>query len=167
MKKQLYVGKGEPTEQNIGVITNSVEINKPLGGFWTSTFIDEQVGSEWVTFSKNVLTKYNGSTKAFTLTPKKDARIAHVDSMDDYEELLRKYRLEMVDPRLASISFFSNLIDYELLSKDYDGFHISQRAISIAKYTFDYISLGAFDCESTVWFRWCFDDVEELDKKYY
>ncbi|GAB6456217.1 hypothetical protein bcgnr5390_12080 [Bacillus luti] len=167
MRKQLYVGKGEPTEQNIRVIKNDIEINKPIGGFWTSTFINEREGSDWVRYSKNILTRYNSSTKAYTLTVSKDARIAQVNSMDDYEELLRKYKLEMADPILASISIFSNLIDFELLSKDYDGFQISQKAVSMAKGSFKYISLGAYDCESAVWFRWCFDKVEELDKRYY
>ncbi|WP_336769700.1 hypothetical protein [Bacillus bombysepticus] len=167
MKKQLYVGKGEPTEQNIGVITNNFEINKPLGGFWTSTFINEQVGSEWVKLSKNIYTKYNSATRVFALAVSKDAKVAHVESMDDYEELLKKYRLEMDDPILASISIFSNLIDFELLSRDYDGFRISQRAVSIAKGSLKYISLGAYDSESTVWFRWCFDKVEELENRYY
>lgn len=166
MEKQLFVGELAPCEERIRPVVNDV-LNKPLGGLWTSTYINAATGSDWVVWSTSVYNKYEKPVNSYLLTASKDAKIIHVNSIEDFDRLLEKYPLKSGTNGIPLLPMFDSLLDYEALSKDYDAFHFTRKALTEAKMSLKHMSLGSFDCESTVWFRWCFDEVEILDKCYY
>ncbi|MEH6848066.1 hypothetical protein CON15_19775 [Bacillus cereus] len=169
MKKQLFVGELTPCEEHITPVRNEMGMNKPRGGFWTSTYINEEHGSDWVLWSLgNEFYTCTNST-SWLLTPSTGARIATVDSHQDLVELTEKYKAKNEMKLLGASSLmtrFDHLIDYEKLSQDYDAFRITEKGQMDTRFSHPH-NLYGFDCESTVWFRWCFDKVEKLDKSYY
>ncbi|PES54361.1 hypothetical protein [Bacillus thuringiensis] len=169
MKKQLFVGELAPCEEFITDIKNEPLMNKPRGGLWTSTFINEEKGSDWVMWCDYADFSTQTNTKSWLLTPSKSAKIAIVDSVKDLKELTEKYKARSDFPLLGIeglMQRFDYLIDYEKLSQDYDGFRLTEKGQAETRFSHPY-NLNGFDCESTVWFRWCFDKVEKLDKSYY
>ncbi len=65
--------------------------------FWTSTYINEEHGSDWVLWSLgNEFYTCTNST-SWLLTPSTGARIATVDSHQDLVELTEKYKAKKRD----------------------------------------------------------------------
>ncbi len=62
---------------------------------------------------------------------------------------------------------FDHLIDYEKIKPRLRCFQDYRKRGRWILDSLIHITYMAFDCESTVWFRWCFDKVEKLDKSYY
>ena len=50
--------------------------------------------------------------------------------------------------------------DFEQLAIDYDGVHITESGESATRHTEP--GLYGWDCESTVWFRWAFSNVQKI-----
>jgi len=75
-----------------------------------------------------------------------------------------------------SLSEVIKPIDFEKLAKDYDGLHVLGRYVAdfdpdfeddgvlFRRHRMD-ITFHSWDVESTVWFRWCFED--EVEKYVY
>jgi hypothetical protein len=57
---------------------------------------------------------------------------------------------------------FGTFLDFEAISNDYDGIHLTTNGESATRLTSG-ISLYGWDVECTLWFRWCFESVEKLD----
>ena len=131
---------------------------KPSDGLWTST-LDEKTGSEWMEFCE-----YDKSqdVKGFTCTIKDDAKILEIDSVHDLHEIIKEYGMDF---EIAE-GVKRKVIDYEKLSKDFDGLHLTSKGQVKTRTTFPY-NLNGWDAESTVFFRDVFGDCEEIDIKKY
>jgi hypothetical protein len=122
--------------------------NKPEEGtaFWTSSLDAKSTG--WLNFCKTE--DFHSPNKA-ALFSTEGARVYTIGDEKDYYELQKKYplkpsRLNPFDPKS---------LDFEALSKDYDGIRLASR--KLARYI---LPLRNWDTESTVWLN----DVLKLEK---
>lgn len=163
MKKQLHVTSAKEMERNIKSVKNTkagIKI-KPNGGLWTSTFVEGT--SEWNQYAKSEnINKV--VDEGFILTPTKDAKIYYL-TQDTIEEFVNTYINEYKDPLedLFGLRFRESFyIDFEKLSTKYDALHMDPSKID-SPYMLDY-HLFLWDIESTIWFKWCFEDkIERFD----
>lgn len=81
------------------------------------------------------------------------ARIFVLDS-DGLEELKLRYRRADLPERWQGLRSISESPDWELLARDYDALWLPQP--DRGRLLFDSMLIYTFDCESTIWFRWCF-----------
>lgn len=156
---QLHVIR--PTEkpgEPIYPIRNARTV-KPNGGLWTSTY-DPERGSAWVQWclSEEFDIPTDGVWQGRILTPRRDARIAVIDSLDDLERLYRRYPLEV-------ISGLWSVLDFERMAADYDAVHLTDDGQWATRLTHPY-SLYGWDCESTNWFRWAFAESYRTENRW-
>lgn len=150
LEAQLYIGKEIPDFNKVKTIKN--EFIKPIGGLWTSTYKDNS--SSWVDWliSENFRSPFED--RWAILKPKKDAKILIIDSFDDLWSLYVKFSFENLEK-------FKGFLDYEAISKSYDAINLTKKGEIETRFSPE-ISLYGWDCESTLWFRWVFDSVEEI-----
>jgi hypothetical protein len=152
---QLYVGS-MPTEAQFRPIEN--EWHKPRGGLWTSTY-DPRLGSDWVQWC---LSEEFGVPEAgwqsWVLTPTNDARVLTIDSLVDLELVCRDY--------LAKPEHLGSMcpLDYERLAEEYDAVHLTEQGQWRTRLSLHH-SLYGWDCESSLWLRWAFSDVQSLGRQ--
>lgn len=151
MSLQAFVGR-EPREELVQPITNRMFI-KPNGGIWTSSY-NEEYGSDWIRWMHNEQFYNNGYEDIYLLKPRDDAKIYTIDSYEDLKALVDKY------PPI--VHMLGTFLDFEAISNDYDGIHLTAKGESATRLTSG-ISLYGWDVECTLWFRWCFESVEKLD----
>lgn len=152
--------------------------SKPRGGFWTSPY-EEGYGSDWVQWLLDEdYREEEAELTGYLLTPKKDAQLYIVDSYEDCLRLLQDYLY--IPPAFEPIvdelrgehgyqeeqlhRFFG--IDHEKMQKTYDGFHLTRNGfidchLKVGAYNASLFS--GFDCESTVWFNWCFEEIKYIE----
>lgn len=179
MDIQLFVGREEPKQENMNPIQNDVyEPLKPHGGIWTSTFVGEEYGSDWLQFALSIRREKN-PIQAWKLYPRADTRLYVVDTYEDLERLMESYRLDSLllqemPPFMRTNSLLVG-IDYEKLAEKYDGLHLTYRGQQKTRNNFSVrmengrletetktYTLYGFDVESTIYFRWCFEKVEQV-----
>lgn len=119
--------------------------NKPLGGLWGSP-TDSDFG--WKDFCER---EDFGTEKLGTYTLwrlKDNANIYVINSVEDFISLLDDYGC-LEDPR-----FKNYIIDYNRMSKNYDGIFLTDKGNwachSYVQYKDGYSDLNAWDCESIV-----------------
>lgn len=141
--------------------------NKPANetGLWTSTWRKKTRDSEWAEYAEDVW----GTTDEqcwFLLTPDPGAHLCVIDSSQALALLIERYPLEYPGwlTRLPG-SFLSPLeftgIDFEQMSLEYDGLHLTHQASVRLHLSFP-LNMNSWDCESTIWFRWCFKQVRQI-----
>lgn len=148
LSKQLHTGK---TVLNASMITPVRGSSwKPYGGLWTSTY-DFRHGSGWVQWclGEEFHVPKGGRWDGVVLTPRDDARILTIDTFEDLQQANHKY------PDTSPISKITPHLDYTHIAQDYDGVHLTEEGQWRTRLTFP-LSLYGWDCESTLWFRWCF-----------
>jgi len=116
-------------------IKNDKFKNKPYGAFWTSTH--NKYGSDWFELSK--MYSDNIPKKGLILTPKPSASILYIKNDVDYEKAYETF------PNISKIPF-SKWLDWESVSKKYDGVNVSASALYNKNLTY-------WDVESTCWFN--------------
>lgn len=116
--------------------------SKPKKALWTSTFINDKFISEWNLWAKDEDFRQDVDQKVGLLTVSDDARVLEV--ADNTIDILKSYMT-------------GRHIDFISLAEDYDGVWLNWDSISYHN-ILDYIY--GWDCESTVWFRWCFVEDE-------
>jgi hypothetical protein len=149
---QLYVGDQETLERKVWPVRNDPQqLGKPRGGFWTSTY-DLDYGSAWVSWC--VAYRYNDPLELHwtVLHARKSARVAVIDSASRLAALIERY------PRILRQR---RGLDFERLSKEYDGLHLTTDGYIQTHSKRSGSKLLGWDCESTVWFRWVFSRMEE------
>lgn len=167
MQDQLHIGNlpigliwsGRMKEARITDIT----LNKPTGEnlLWTSTAHENRgkYSSAWTRFCNDGYGYRIKERDWYLLTPHKNAKIAHIITMDDFLQLSKQYPLQVY---LGGLSL--EYIDYVAMSYDYDAVHVTQKVIQESKqYILDFFNL--YDVESTFWFRWKFSGFRVLKKK--
>lgn len=145
LKDQLFIPprgqkwRGLPSSASV----KNMGMNKPLGGFWTSTYRGGR--SDWADWA-TVNLERKKATQGILLEP--GGKVYHLDDQSDYDRLFAKF------PRKGM--FDEDFIDWEAVSRAYDGVHISRQGIR------NLASLGStnndpplygWDVESTVWFN--------------
>jgi hypothetical protein len=167
MQAQLYTGLYSPAW--LPIKNSEFPWHKPYPGtgLWTSTYLGEKLGSDWVQwciyndFWRHVAhpTKQQG----WLLHPKKDARIFVVDNQEDAKSLAHAYSPKLPkDWPLATFIY----IDFEKMAADYDAIHLTLGGERATRLTMNH-SLYGWDCESTIWFRDVFEKMEYLGWRKY
>lgn len=129
---------------------------QPGTGLWTSTWNEQTHSSawtEWCQFNSEFLAPH-----WFLLTPQADARIYTIDTLDDLLALLEVFSLPGVSQTILQV--YGGLLDCERLAGVYDGIHLTEAGQWATRLTTP--SLYGWDCESTLWLRWCFSSVQKV-----
>jgi hypothetical protein len=116
--------------------------NKPIGGFWTSSYKQKFKGSEWTDYKKKNFKGWNSGIGA-VFEIQGSPKIARIANWKQYEKLLKKYRHDVSDMGCRDGDKYLN---WHTLSKDYDGFHLAMSNARMA-------GMGDWDVESVVWFN--------------
>lgn len=168
---QIAVIKGPIDPSKFVPPTGNQGNNKPnSGGFWTSSQGDDGE-SAWTKFTRKVMfyrTKKERVTwDIATITISPEARVLTIDTAEDYQKVIEKYK-EPKDKYKGKFRFIvtnfgpDEVLDYDLLMKDYDAIRITENALKENPKEFNHWS-----CESTVWFNLNqFDSIEYLEKGY-
>lgn len=135
-------------------VSNKEYFNKPYGGLWTSTYRPETHDSEWVEWCRDEAFGNVNSLAWHVLTPKADARIYTVNTLDDLHKLCHTYRL-------ACEYEYLTCLDFETMSREYDGIHLTSNGQVETRLSYPE-NLYGWDVESTLWFHWCFERVDVL-----
>lgn len=152
---------------------------KPSGGLWTSTAQPEHFSAYGRNWKSAVIAICRErairdfphdvwiapSLKVWHLKPNPAARIAVVDSLNDFSILGQKYGwVNYQYKRTAKESRYSSSptvtcrsLNYEAIAEDYDAIHLTERGWSQDK---EGDMMGMWHSESTVWLRWMFDEIE-------
>ena len=166
---QLHISSSPVMREQVTSVANEEEIfrKKPrhATGLWTSTWRESTQDSAWVAWCQGTLgDPYEDSW--FLLVPHKDATLFVIDSLQDLRRLMNTYPYESRQaPRLKAMgspSHFYQGIDFMRLAQDYDGLHLTERGNGRLHLSYP-LDMNAWDCESTVWFHWCFTDVRCIE----
>ena len=130
MKEYVTIGTKNIAEDIFRKILRPLDINfyKPNGGLWSSELISRiYCISEWhdyLLYEDQETASYKNINAGAIFTLKRNARILNIDSEEKIIELSQKYPswhyilTHYDNPKL-------NIIDFEALSKDYDGVEVS------------------------------------------
>lgn len=159
MDIQLFVSYDDEISQNvIEPVSNEGYWNKPRGGLWTSTYRPESHDSAWVEWCRYEDFGDVDKKAWYLLTPKANINIYTIDSQEDLCKLLNEYSVLFQNPH-----FEKHYLDFEALSKVYDGIHLTSQGQRATRLSFPE-NLYGWDCESTLWFGWHFERVEKIEK---
>lgn len=148
MDKQLFLGSVKPTKELMSPVENHLW-NKGKGGLWTSTYRKKQ--SEWV--KTGIPTSNNG----WLLTVNDEAKILRIDNYSDLAEVYKHYGYD-------DHSFYPMThLNFKVIADDYDGMWLTSFGQMATRLSFPH-NLYGWDCESTHWFKWVFDEVESIGK---
>lgn len=122
---------------------------KPIGGLWTSTWIPETHGSSWTHYAASQPHFIRCDQRTWhLLTPSPDARVFTINGRRNLDKLYQLYK-----KRDGSLHF-------EAMAVNYDALHLTNEGIA-ANYEHELVE--DWSCESTVWFRWCFENVRRIE----
>ncbi len=155
MHPQLLLTIATPTPELMQPIANYAI--KPRGGLWTSTYQPDTHTSAWVDFYR---TEYGAASVLpnpddlywSVLTPNPVARIYTIDHDDDLRTVIARYPLPLYLGETPP-----QRIDFARFSQDYDALHLTERGEHATRSSEP--NLWGWDCESTLWMRWCFEAV--------
>lgn len=161
---QLHLSNESELEPMVRAVKNdemTILRKKPAPGtgLWTSTWGEESRDSEWVECYRRLF----GSPEDlcwFLLTPEPDARIYVIDSYHDLAGLIQCFPL--AQERLSHPHFVG--IDFERMSEAYDGLYLTLEGEARLHLSFP-LDMNGWDCESCLWFRWCFRSVEKIEPR--
>jgi hypothetical protein len=187
-KRQLWVGDEDhlPLEKNlIQPIKNNRHMLgiKGQGGLWTSTWLGEDQGSDWIQWATSerfgcpVDHKWNG----YLLEPKDDLKILVIDTLKDMHNLFDTYGYEQF-PDIPQME--QEALDFESMAKHYDGMQLTYNGQIVTRHGFSWFgaeyfqeelkdewkqkrmrNLYGWDCESTLHFRWNFKEAIPIQLK--
>lgn len=163
--RQLFEGEFEPSKERMKPILNLEYLLKPFGGLWTSCY-DESRGSDWIQWclGERFNVPDNGYN-SWVLDVDGEPKMLIINSL---AHLIKAFKTHGItyesDHPLHSFNAVFPTLDFEALSRDFDGMHLTARGQYETHLSYPE-SLYGWDCESTLWFRWCFSKVEHLGKK--
>lgn len=166
MKSQLFASRSDgpaPSEETFVRATNGIHNylpNKPaLGsGLWTSTYAPS-IGSDWIVRGREMGLVPDAPVRSFLLFPAPDARIFVIDDVPNLLVLLRRFER----PTMLTSRMFASL-DFDRIREEYDAIHLTEEGQWRTRFSIETNcpSLYGWDCESTLWLNWKFDDVTDL-----
>ena len=152
IKTQVHSGPRWPQRSLFEPVYGANLINKPhKGGFWTSTYKPGIVSSwvQWCGVSEYTTHK---TTHHFLLDVVPGANV--LDTWYD-ADIIRTYEYYTGELSYAEGRYLINFAN--MAHSGYDGIHYSGRVQDILRSSFD-----TWDCESTLWFRFCFENIRAL-----
>lgn len=163
MKNQLFISDNAPSPSKIAEAKNQNGFCKPKGGLWTSTWNQDEYSSGWVDWCLSEEFDDPLNKRWFILKPKEKLNILTIDSLSDLIKLIDKYPWQE-----NSLHYLKPTLDFEAIAKDFDAIHLTesgqiQTHLPMNLFEMKMIDLYGWDCESTLWFRWCFDEVAEIE----
>lgn len=148
MLEQLHLGP-EPQEHLWHPIKNRNFV-KPSGGLWTSTFLPDGT-SDWIRWCISEEFLDPNAYSKWILIPSSNARIFTVNTPDDIAILC--------NDQVPTGGFTTP--DFEKLAEKYDAIHLTEEGQANTRFSMPFSFYG-WDCESTLWLNWAFDDVKPL-----
>lgn len=135
------------------------EMNKPGGGLWTSSEREDGT-SGWIEWCQREDFGGVDVVPWWRLVPRPDTRLLRIDDEDEFRILLDHYGTATYPGLPERLGF-----DFDAMVRDgYDGLHATERGFWSCRMSDDYATIGlglyTWDCESTVWFHWGFEDVQ-------
>lgn len=153
LRKQLHITNATSLIAAIAPLRNERAWIKPDGGLWTSSYIDGS--SDWVSWCRSEGFGTPDKQNWFILTPAATARVRVIDNLSDLTGLLDEYGKDK-----CHRTYKDRIPDFERLAQHYDALHLTEEGQWATRNTDP--NLYGWDCESTVWFRWCFTAVESV-----
>jgi hypothetical protein len=157
MTLQLFIGDKRPCANKLRPVKNRELFCKPAGGLWTSTYTWGK--SDWVRWCIDESFRRPMELKWYVLRPASTARIYTINSFKDLVAL----PMQKVPPTFEKYVGLLSYPDFEGLSQKYDGIHLTRKGERATRWSQP--SLYGWDCESTLWFRWVFEEVKLIKKK--
>ncbi len=161
---QLYITSSDELRQEVTPVVNDPEgffRQKPKGGLWTSSYRAESEDSGWVEWCRGASFGDPDGKQWFLLAPHPDCRLYTIDSLEDFSQCLMEYGspapLAQEYPSFA----MKRTIDFEKLALEYDGLRLTEQGNEETHLSFPN-DMNAWDCESTLWFRWRFTQIEKI-----
>ena len=164
-KKYLVTGIKEITAKEFNPIKNQGYFCKPEGGLWASTYVEKGIAtykgkvckSEWQLFTAiEFESAFRDYGVVFSL--KKEAKIAHINTLNDLHKLLEDYKQEKINP------LQNDFLDYEKLAKDFDGIALSKQGEIKTRHSYP-ANLYGWDVESLLLFNIdCIEKQEYIEK---
>lgn len=149
-----------PTEDRFRPVVNHVNPsvhNKPLsGGMWTSPAGAEYGWAQWCNDNEAA---WLGDR--YVLTVEGEPRILVIDGRGDLVKAQRRWGRERTwgDRR----QFVDHDLDFEAIAISYDALwlttdgHFATRLLDLRE-----MNTYSWDCETVLWFRWCFSAIEAM-----
>lgn len=164
---QLHVGRRAPTSRSRRFRKDFNKrlvsvVQKPMGGLWASTYVPDE-GSAWTRWCEGehwgCPPEAEGLWRGWLLRPRPQARVLVVDTLADLQALCARYPAPPL--QLAPTGIFAEIpgLDFNALSKDADALHLTEDGEWRTRFTVP--TLYGWDCESTVFFHWCFEGDAE------
>lgn len=165
-RPQVWVGVEAPQEEETTPVRNRTRpIGKPYRGFWTSSLNREgEYITDWMRYAteRELDTFYSSTSRlrAYLMVPKDDISLYEVDDLHDLEQLTRMFPFP-THPHCD----YNSTIDYEAMNEmDFDGIHLTKDGMYDTESTWWHRpELSGWDCESTLWFDWCFEKAIPLE----
>jgi len=126
---------------NVTVSTSRSDMNKPRGGFWTSTYAGGR--SDWLDWCDRE--GFRGGNQGVLFVP--GGSVFHIRDLKSYLQLAAAHGRVHRD---AMFGDTENLIDWNSVALYYDGVHFTREALrdrALSEY------LYGIDAESTIWFN--------------
>lgn len=148
-------------------VSNEIDmscLNKPNGCLYGSTLLSNQIyPSDWIRWVVSEDFHIDKYKKAISFTLKKKAKIFTIDSPNDYRKLMKDYSANQYKNEPYS-RFNRKVINWKLLSNDYDAFHLTEKAFLEMRLPWDidilkdengcYMSdFYSYDCETWILFN--------------
>lgn len=182
--KQLWVGHEKKLREN-PLSENSIQPVgeghlgiKGKGGLWTSTFLGDTIGSEWIQWclANEFGLPTNNIFHGYVLKPKKNLMIYTIDSLEDMHILFDEYGYKMYP-----VTEMEG-INWQKMAEDFDALHLTSNGEAVTRHGFSFFrditsslkpewqkktlrSFYGWDCESTYHFRWNFINQESISIK--
>jgi hypothetical protein len=156
MEKQLFIGEKKPSKEHF-VKPQNWEIAKPIGGFWTSTYLGSELGSSWAQWCLEETFGYGekGAFPSWLVIPSPDVSCYVIETYEDLDILMNKYR-RRIHPNIDIYT-----LDWIKLSKEYDCIQLTEAGQWNTRLTMPY-NLYGWDCESTIWLNWKIESIIPL-----
>ncbi len=159
---QLHISSAKILIEQVAPVENDFEAyhrQKPKGGLWTSSWQEET--SAWVEWCRGEDFDNVDERIWWLLTPRPNCKLYIIDSLKDFQRCLMEYG----EPAPLAIAYpvfaEKRVIDFEKLAQEFDGVHLTERGNGQTHLSYPN-DLNAWDCESTLWFRWCFTEVRQM-----
>ncbi len=152
---QLHISTSRELLPHVAQVENQHFV-KPRGGLWTSSLIEGR--SEWVDWVEDEVFGDPFSLEWYILYPDPTARILVIDSLADLTRIL-KTGWQKSYPTSGV-----RWPDFEAIAERYDAMHLTSSGQWATRLTYP-DSLYGWDCESTLWFHWCFTRFAPVQPK--
>lgn len=156
MDPQMFLSETRPSPERFEPVENRDRpisaLQKPgHGGLWTST-IREDGSSAWLEWCRATDWGISEATRKWALYPSEDIDVYTINAQTNLAALLNGFGIPDTLGRTA--------LDFEAIASTYDALQLTE--LGERQTRFSEPHLYGWDSESTLWFRWAFDEVEDL-----